>query len=637
MLPRIERYEITNEIGHGGMATVYRARDTRLDRWVAVKVMHPHLRGTEQARARFSREARAVARLRHPAILEIYDYSGNESEDAYIATELLTGPTLRAFVESAQEVPAEIAACIGAELAAALAAAHAQGIVHRDVKPENVLLHEERTVKLTDFGIADMLDPSMSAMTATGQLLGSPAHMAPEQVETGEADARSDVFALGTILYWLATGELPFTGKNPHQVLKRVVDCKPVDPLALRPSIGRPLRNVICCCLAKEPEERFQSAEKLAEALTRVLAAVRIDDPRATLAAYLHDPSGEAKRLRAHVLRALLDDARGAVAARDRMRAIERLDRVLALEDGHPEALKLVAQLDRAARTRRMVRGGVAVVVVGGLAAAWIANAPHSGAVSGSSTAVKPAPSAAAPISPPIARTEEPASRLNAANERPTALPVVARDDPATPRVPEAGVGLVAVSGEPGQPLARSEGPRSEPTSSASSEGDAAAGRSARGRELRPRMVKFYPVPANVTISVDGAEPRAFGPSFNTVELSPGLHRFRFVGAHDCCKDSELEVDVPSGPGETPLHVRLDFREAQLYVRSNVLADVAIDNGRITGRTLSLLAVPIEKTLIERHRVSVTAPGYQPYTQYVQVQAGKVTELPISLKPSAPP
>src|SRR5690606_7397927 len=131
----------------------------------------------EQARARFAREARAVARLRHPAILEIYDYSGHESENAYIATELLSGPTFRAFVDSVGEVPPEIAACIGAELAAALAAAHAQGIVHRDVKPENVLLHEDRTVKLTDFGIADMLDPNMSAMTATGQLLGSPAHM----------------------------------------------------------------------------------------------------------------------------------------------------------------------------------------------------------------------------------------------------------------------------------------------------------------------------------------------------------------------------------------------------------------------------------------------------------------------------
>ncbi|HEX5661188.1 MAG TPA: serine/threonine-protein kinase, partial [Polyangiales bacterium] len=382
MLPQIERYELTNEIGHGGMATVYRARDTRLDRWVAVKVMHPHLRGTEQARVRFSREARAVAKLRHPAILEIYDYSGNESDNAYIATELLTGPTLRAFVDTIGEIPPEIAACIGAELAAALAAAHAQGIVHRDVKPENVLLHEDRTVKLTDFGIADMLDPTMSAMTATGQLLGSPAHMAPEQVESGDADARSDVFALGTILYWLCTGTLPFSGKNPHQVLKRVVECQPLDPLALRPSIGRPLRDLICRCLAKSPAARFQTADDLAKALARLLANVGIDDSRVALEAYFGNPQGEAELLRARVLEALLVEGRRAVAVRDRMAAIDALDRVLALQDAHPEALKLVSQLDRADRTRKVVRAGIAALGLAAMAGLWVSFAPKSGATS---------------------------------------------------------------------------------------------------------------------------------------------------------------------------------------------------------------------------------------------------------------
>lgn len=616
MLPRIDRYEITDEIGHGGMATVYRARDTRLDRWVAVKVMHPHLRGTEQARARFSREARAVARLRHPAILEIYDYSGHDSENAYIATELLTGPTLRAFIDKLGEVPAEIAACMGVELAAALAAAHAQGIVHRDVKPENVLLHEDRTLKLTDFGIADMLDPSMSAMTATGQLLGSPAHMAPEQVEMGDADARSDIFALGTILYWLATGSLPFTGRNPHQVLKRVVDCRPSDPLVMRPTIGRPLRDVICRCLEKAPEQRYQTAEQLVEALQGVLRAVDIDDPRETLRAFLRDPKAEAPRLRSRVLDALLTDARTAVAARDRLRAIERLDRVLALEDGHPEALKLLQQLDRTARRRRVLRSAAAAGVLLGALSVWFATTPRTEAVPGAPRDLR---SEAKPreLAEPTRAPSEPLAVAPATIE--AAPPVRAVD--AGPRKP------------PSSELARLpvDRPRSAEALPVSTEGEAVARGTRPARESKLRTVKFYPVPANVTIAVDDDPPRAFGPSFNAAELPPGLHKFRFIGAHGCCRDYELELEVPSGPGETPVHAKLEFREAQLYVRSNVPAEVSLGSGQVKGRTLNLIPVPIEKTLIERQRVSVTAPGYEPYTTYVQVQAGKITELPVSL------
>jgi len=243
MLRRLGKYELLDEIGHGGMATVYRARDAKLDRLVAIKVLHPHLQKAPEARVRFTREAQSVAKLEHPHIVQVYDYSGEDSDESFIAAELLTGPTLKRFAEDHPEIPPEIAACMGLQIARALGAAHARGIVHRDVKPENVMLHERRLVKLTDFGIAQMVDSQ--SFTATGQILGSPGHMAPEQIEGGDVDARTDLFSLGTVLYFLAVGRLPFTGRNPHQVLKRIVDGEVADPLRIRPALGAPLRAII--------------------------------------------------------------------------------------------------------------------------------------------------------------------------------------------------------------------------------------------------------------------------------------------------------------------------------------------------------------------------------------------------------
>jgi len=589
VLPVIERYEITEELGHGGMATVYRARDRRLDRWVAVKVMHPHLRGTEQARARFSREARAVAKLKHRAILEIYDYSDNDSENAYIATELLTGPTLKAFVEAQPELPAEVAACIGVELALALSEAHAHGIVHRDVKPENVMLHEQKFVKLTDFGIADMLEPNVSAMTATGQILGSPSHMAPEQVEGGDTDARSDVFSLGTILYWMACGNLPFPGKNPHQVLKRVVDCNPTDPSILRPAMGRPLRDIIMRCLAKDPAARFESAQDLATSLQALLSDLGIDDSHAELTRYLGDPSGEARRLREHVIAHLLLAARGSVQRKDRMAAIERLDRVLALDDGNVVALALVKTLDRSSKQRLWVRVGLAACAVSIVAALWIAFAPKSIAVSAR----------------PVDLSSASADTKRSEPESKAKVPVATDRDPRSDASP------------PQEPLGK------RPTR-------------ARGKPTGPRTVVFDPDPANVTISVDGAAARPFGPAFRMLALEPGAHTFRFVGAHGCCEEQEVRLNVPPGPGQTVVRVKLTFRAARLYIVGAVPADVRVGDGVAAGRTRSLISVPITRALTETQRISVTAPGYAPYTDTVQLRAGQVTQLNVDLVPSAP-
>src|SRR5450432_375977 len=210
------------------MAVVYRAQDEKLKREVAIKVLHPHLWSEPESKARLEREAQAVAKLKHDNILEIFDYSGRDAESAYIVTEFIDGQTLTQFLAAHKIQHPEIAALIAAELAGALAHAHGLGIIHRDVKPENVMIRKDGLLKLMDFGIAQVVD--LQRMTVTGQLLGSPAYMAPELIEGKPLDFRTDIFSVGIILYQLATGTLPFVGKNPHDVLRKIGEGRFPDP-----------------------------------------------------------------------------------------------------------------------------------------------------------------------------------------------------------------------------------------------------------------------------------------------------------------------------------------------------------------------------------------------------------------------
>ena len=186
------RYEVEREAGQGGMAVVHRGIDHVLGRPVAIKVLHPHLLQQKEARERFAREARVIAMLRHPGIVEVYDYSGAESDRAFIVTEFVDGESLEAFFSRVGAFPPEVAALVTAAAGDALAHAHERGVIHRDVKPENLMVRRDGVLKLMDFGIAHVVD--MEHLTMTGTVLGSPAHMSPEQVDGRALDARTDVF-----------------------------------------------------------------------------------------------------------------------------------------------------------------------------------------------------------------------------------------------------------------------------------------------------------------------------------------------------------------------------------------------------------------------------------------------------------
>lgn len=601
MLRRLGKYELLDEIGHGGMATVYRARDERLDRMVAVKVLHPHLQKAPEARIRFTREARSVAKLEHPHIVQVFDYSGEDSDESYIAAELLTGPTLKRFVDENPEVPPEIAACITLQIARALGAAHARGIVHRDVKPENVLLHEQRLVKLTDFGIAQMVDSQ--SFTATGQILGSPGHMAPEQIEGGEIDARTDLFSLGTVLYFLAVGRLPFTGRNPHQVLKRIVDGEYADPLRVRPAIGSTLRAIIACALARDPADRFASAGDFGRALSEMLADVGVTDPDAELAAFLADPTGHAERLRGQVLARLLERGRRAVATKDRATAVACFDRILAIDEGNEEVLRLLERLGRG--DRRVLYAGVAAMLVGAGALAWTLW----------------------PESRPV-----PAPVVAAVTDAPPGAP-----DAGTPNgAPDAGIPDAGFADGPPEPGSSRPAPAGSTNAGATTVADVGPHDSRdRRRPTGPRLVEINPTPPNVRISVDGAPFREWGPRFRSVELEPGPHTFRFEAPSGCCEPLELQVRVPPGETPYPLSARLPFRPARLYVAS-IPADVSIAPGRgpaAGGRTRNVISVPMAAAE-EIREFRVTAEGHEVYTGRVTLRAGELREVPAALRPA---
>ncbi len=367
MPPRLTRYEIIQEIGSGGMSVVYRATDTQLSRQVAVKVLHDFLAKQSDAKKRFHREAVAVAKLHHRGILEIFDYSGPDAAESYIVTELIDGHTLRAFAERINGLDhPEMAALIVAEIGDALEHAHARGVIHRDIKPENVMVAKDGTVKLMDFGIAQLLDGPR--VTATGALLGSPAHMAPEVIDGQRPDARADVFSLGTILYWLATGALPFDAPNPSALFKRILSGEYDDPQMVQPKIGNGLARIIRRALEVDPDARYPDAGSMVADLVAELDFVGLTPAASEAKACLQDPDGYGRALEAQLIERLTSAGRVAMADKQLASAMDALNRVLAIDPSNKEVKALMASVGKQRDLR--LRAKQAAVALGIIAAA---------------------------------------------------------------------------------------------------------------------------------------------------------------------------------------------------------------------------------------------------------------------------
>lgn len=335
------RYRLIEAVGHGGMATVYKALDERMDRTVAVKILHPHLAGEDRqtgSRKRFQREAMLVAHLKHPNIVEIYDYSGMDSDDCYIVTEYIQGRTLKQFHELNKAwFLEEAAVMVLLPVAAALAQAHSQGIVHRDVKPENVMIGSGGDIKLLDFGIARTLDAGR--LTATSSVVGTFDFMSPEHVNAQEISQRSDVFSLGTMAYYLSTGSLPFQGGSVANQLRQIAEAEYPDPRAFNPALGEDFVNLLRACLMKNPAARLASCVDFTCAGERILADAGITDPARELQVFLQDPQAWHDRFRPRLIHSLLGRSRVAARSeRTRLQGFQLIARVLALAPDSAEA-----------------------------------------------------------------------------------------------------------------------------------------------------------------------------------------------------------------------------------------------------------------------------------------------------------
>jgi serine/threonine-protein kinase len=546
--PLPSRYRIIEEVGQGGMAVVYRARDEKLRREVAVKVLHAHLLAEPESKARLEREARAVAKLNHDGILQIFDYSSEEAASSYIVTEFIDGQTLKQFLANRKLPVPELAALIVIELGEALSHAHSLGILHRDVKPENVMVRKDGVLKLMDFGVAQVVD--LERMTVTGQILGSPAYMAPEVLDGRTLDFRSDVFSVGVMLYQMATGVLPFTGKNPHEVLRRVSDGKFADPRTVNRLVSDQLARVIARALARKPEDRFPTVAAMVEELRSYVADAGLGGPRDELGQYLTDAEGYEKALVPRMVSALVASGVREQESKHRARALELWNRALAFDPHNVAVLAELRRLERGEHLRRWGIGGAALVLLLGMATGALLIArkavSEKKAILAAATARGVGGNAKAAPDPKVHSPESTQQTAHASN--------------APPR------------GQGGRPSHRHEFAAVE--RSAGRAGDKAENAEDTGAEQAGDSDTIPTItlslgfsPARVEVWMDGKKSFDFGPQQNRIEIPWNkAHRLEFRN-DSCCNRKEVTVgpQVYRPPGDH-LFVNLDPKPARLVV-----------------------------------------------------------------------
>jgi serine/threonine-protein kinase len=596
-MDRLDQYELLEVVGQGGMGRVYRARDTRLQREVAVKVLDPRLAGSPKAAARFRREARLAASLHHPNVVTVHDCSPANADVCYLVTELIEGGSLRQRVSAGGL--AEEAALILLPVARALGAAHAQGVLHRDVKPDNILVDRSgggATIKLGDFGVA--LAASEPRVTTDGSLSGSVAYMAPEQLEGQPCTPSSDVWSFGVTLFELVHGRLPFSGGSVGHLVAEVLT---KDPAFGEEMLPRPLDEVLRRCLCRDPARRYVDGSALTEALLEALARSGLENPEQELKSWA-SASDYSAALAHRLADRLVDQALRTASVQERA---DLLDRALALVPDHGAALEVLA---RAPASSPRASGGASVRdAEGSESPRWkpvllfVAGVALLVALAGGGLLWRRG-------RPRTVRVSAPGmTRESAPRDGTTGLLVAPR---ATSHGAETG-SFASGSARPDEGTPPTRRTASRPSTSLRA---AAHGRHPAGA---PALLTLTTEPwAEVFV---GGRSLGYTPKLSRIELAPGRTRLLLRNPH--CRPEELRLQAK--PGEVLVrHVQLEVLPARAEVKAPAGWTVEVD-----GRPVGKAPLPLLNLSHGRHRVRIVGPSGQTREQMVQAVAGEAVPV----------
>ena len=547
------RYQILATLGHGAMATVFRARDSQLGRDVAIKVMGMMHAARGGAGERFRREAHAVAALKHPGIVEIYDFvDATDEAPSYIVAELISGPTLRQVLEShGGRLLPEIAALVALSLTDALAVAHARGVVHRDVKPDNVMIETtggNARVVLTDFGVAHIT--GMETMTATGALVGSPAYMSPEQSRGHEVGPAADLWSLGAMLYEMVTGIVPFAGKDPFTMIAAILRGSFRRPSQVIATVGPEFESIILRCLRPTPAERFADANALGGELRAFLSGAGLEPQGKVLRRYLDDPKEMLAELRPKVADKAVERARQLARRGQLARALSEIGRATAYVPDHAGADRLLRRLSASRLAIKVIVGLVGLAVVAGVTW-WVTprlvhRAPLVAPLASAPVASPPKAGATITELAPSAPAAGPAQPAPAAAPTPSPLPTKAEAGPsaASGKRGEKGKARAGRKGTPSQSEPEAA-PEPAPVEAAPPAPALAPAIAEATPQPRPGVIALFAKGGFCYPSLDDHPPRDLMPVYR--DVPPGKHQVYCSRTKQSPKELAGQVELPAG------------------------------------------------------------------------------------------